>query len=105
MPCTGYDDNGKLVTVIAEAGEKLSDRRADEAVRHPKIRFVMACLCEKPHQGLADATECENGLVNAGVLFRPGEIEEAKRQAGASGSERQRQSHRTSQRKKRQERR
>ena len=80
MPCSAYDDNGKLVMVIAQAGERLGEARADEAIKNPATRTIIACSCNEAHQGLADATECENDRTDAMVLLRPEETADAEQQ-------------------------
>ena len=59
MPCAAYDDNGKLVMVIAGPGEKPDRARNEAAVTHPETRIIMFCEYKDAHPGLADATECE----------------------------------------------
>ena len=71
MPCAAYDDNGKLVMVIAGPGETPDTTRSEAAVTHPDTRIIMFCECKEPHQGLADATECETSETDAMVLFPP----------------------------------
>ena len=71
MPCAAYDDNGKLVMVIAGPGEKPDRARNEAAVTHPETRIIMFCECKDAHPGLADATECETCETEAMVLIPP----------------------------------
>ena len=73
MPCAAYDDNGKLVTVIAGPGEKPDETKTEAAITHPDTRFIVLCNCKKPHQGIAGATECETRETDALVLLPPEE--------------------------------
>ena len=102
MPCSAYDDDGKLVMLIAGAGEKIGQARAEAAVGHPKTRFIVACLCERPQRGIADASECENGRTQTLVLYRPGEpgYAEAERINRSSRRRRQRASRTSARRRK-----
>ena len=71
MPCAAYDDNGKLVIVIAGPGERPDRARSEAAVTHPETRIIMFCECKDAHPGLADATESETCETEPMVLIPP----------------------------------